>query len=128
MVRQLTFRIIIVISFLASFTACGPDTIFVRPHLDTPSQHISNGNRFLENGKVNDAFREFARARELDPQNALAHAGIGLVLVQKGDLENALKNLVLAENVADDVQDHVAVQKGYERYYEAVRIRQSIKP
>ena len=65
---------------------CGPDTILVRPGLDTPGQHVANGHKLLQRGKVEDANREFNRARELDPQFFKAYIGLGVVLGLKGDL------------------------------------------
>jgi Flp pilus assembly protein TadD len=92
----------------------------MRPHLDTPSQHIDNGKKLLDRGKADDAYREFARARELDPSSAQALAGLAMALVQQGDLQTALKYLNEAEKLAADSQDHAYIQKGYDLYDEAL--------
>ncbi|MGD9248318.1 MAG: tetratricopeptide repeat protein, partial [Desulfobacteraceae bacterium] len=60
------------------FIGCGPDTIFVRPGLDTPSQHVANGHQLLEQGKFDAACREFDRAKELDPSYIRAYVGLGV--------------------------------------------------
>lgn len=107
------------------FFGCGPDTIFVRPGLDTPSQHVSNGNQLLERGKIDDAHREFERARELDPACVNAYIGLGVVLGKKGDIEAGMKTLALAEGMADSAIEHEAVQNGYAKLKELKRIQQA---
>ncbi len=96
-------------------TGCGPDTILVRPELDTPAQHLANGEVFLETGKYNDAFREFLRARELDPRNVSAHVGMGLAAGYNGDVEAGLNHLAEAESYVRSIEDRTALKKGYER-------------
>ena len=53
--------------------------------LDTPENHVNNGNILLKSGKIDDAFREFSRAQELDANYAPAYVGLGLVYGVKGD-------------------------------------------
>ena len=102
---------------------CGPDTIFVRPGLDTPSQHVANGHQLLERGKIEDAYREFDRARELDPNYVKAYVGLGVALGRKGDIDAGMKNLAIAEKMAKSVQEHEAVQEGYARLNQLKRMR-----
>lgn len=94
-------------------TGCGPDTIFLRPGLDTPSQHVANGNQLLDVGKVDDAFREFERAKELDPNYVRAYVGIGVALGRKGDIDAGMEALAMAEKMADSAPEQDAVKKGY---------------
>lgn len=103
---------------------CGPDTIFLRPGLDTPSVHVANGNNLLERGKVDDALREFQRAKVLDPNYAPAYVGLGIVLGQKGRIDDGFKTLDLASKLADNEKDRTAVQQGYVRLHELERDRE----
>lgn len=100
---------------------CGPDTIFLRPGLDTPSVHVANGNTLLERGKVDDALREFQRAKVLDPNYAPAYIGLGIVLGQQGRIDDGFKSLDLASKLADNEKDRAAVQQGYHRLHELKR-------
>jgi len=111
--------------FLASalwflITACGPDIIMVRPHLDSPTLHVSNGNLLLDRGKAEHALREFNRAQELDPENAQAYAGMAVILILQGDLEEARRCLEKAQRLAESAEDRQAVEVGMQQYNEAV--------
>lgn len=92
---------------------CGPDTIFVRPGLDTPEQHVVVGNQLLERGKVEDAYREFSRARELNPHFIKAYIGLGIAMAQKGEIEKGMLFLDQAKQMADTSETLKEVQKGY---------------
>ena len=94
---------------------CGPDTIFVRPGLDTPSQHVANGHQLLEQGKFEDACREFDRAKELDPNYIRAYVGLGVALGKKGDLEAGFRSMAEAKKMAGSTQDFEMIQQGYEQ-------------
>jgi len=109
------------------FLGCGPDTIFVRPGLDTPSQHVANGHQLLERGKIDDAYREFQRARELDPKYVNAYVGLGMALGQKGDIDAGMANLAMAEKMAGSDREHEAVQNGYAKLKELKRMHQERK-
>lgn len=98
---------------LMLLTACGPDTIMVRPGLDTPSQHVLNGHQLLERGKPEDACREFMRAKELDPHYAKAYVGLGLALGYKGEFQKGMETMDQAKAVANNADDLAAVEKGY---------------
>jgi tetratricopeptide (TPR) repeat protein len=94
---------------------CGPDTIFVRPGLDTPMQHTNNGQQLLQRGKFEDACREFNRAKELDPYYVRAYIGLGLALAHKGDFEAAKASMDQARRIAGNSQEISEVRKGYEQ-------------
>lgn len=111
--------------FISFFLAgCGPDTIFVRPGLDTPSQHVANGHQLLERGKIDDAYREFVRATELDPNYVKAYVGLGVALGKKGDIDAGMETMAVAERMAGSAREHEAVQKGYTQLNELKRTRQ----
>jgi tetratricopeptide (TPR) repeat protein len=102
---------------------CGPDTIVVRPGLNTPSLHVANGYQLLERGKVDDAYREFERAKELEPYCVKAYVGLGVTLGKMGDIDAGMKTLALAERIAGSAREHEAVQKGYAQLNELKRTR-----
>ncbi len=113
---------------LIIMVGCGPDTIFVRPGLDTPAQHVSNGRRFLQRGKLDDACREFNRARELDPDYVGAYVGLGVALGRKGDLDAGMEIMKQAERLSDSAQDRDAVEEGYRQLMEIKRRTESESP
>jgi tetratricopeptide (TPR) repeat protein len=94
---------------------CGPDTIILRPGLDTPAQHVENGQQLLLRGKLEDACREFNRAKELDPLYVKAHIGLGIALARMGDLTAASSSMDQARRIAGNSQEIEEVRKGYEQ-------------
>lgn len=117
--RKTTYLIVLLLGFI--MFGCGPDTIFLRPGLDTPSVHVANGNNLLERGKVDDAYREFQRAKALDPSYTRAYIGLGIVLGQKGRIDDGLKTMDMASEMADNDKDRTAVEQGYLRLHELKR-------
>lgn len=117
--RKTAYAFVLLLGFIVS--GCGPDTIFLRPGLDTPSVHVANGNNLLERGKVDDAFREFQRAKVLDPSYTPAYVGLGIVLGEKGQIDDGLKTLDMASEMADNDKDRTAVEQGYLRLHELKR-------
>lgn len=113
------------LSFL--IMGCGPDTIFVRPGLDTPAQHVETGFQLLQRGKMEDACREFDRAKELDPLFVKAYIGLGIAQARKGDFTAASASLDQARRIAGNSQEIEEVQKGYQRF-EEIRGRQAVTP
>lgn len=122
MTKTRWFALMVVLG--VGLSGCGPDTIFVRPGLDTPAQHVANGHQLLERGKIDDACREFKRAKELDPDYITAYVGLGLALGQKGDIEAGMHNLSIAKHKAVSVKDFEAVQQGYDQLNEMKRLMQ----
>lgn len=94
---------------------CGPNTIFVRPGLDTPAQHVANGHQLLQRGKVEDACREFNRAKELDPLFVKAYIGLGVALGHKGELSAGMSAMDQANRLASNPQELSEVREGYEQ-------------
>ncbi len=104
--------------FAVLIAACGPDTIFVRPALDTPAQHVDNGRQLLHRGKVEDACREFKRAKELDPGFVDAYIELGIALGYKGDFEDGFASMDQAMQMAKTPEQKSRVRKGYEKLNE----------
>jgi tetratricopeptide (TPR) repeat protein len=69
--------------------ACAPASRGTNSWLDTPVHHVNNGNTLLKSGKIDDALREFNRAKELDPNYSSAYVGLSLVYGLKGDNETS---------------------------------------
>lgn len=92
--------------------ACGPDTIFVRPGLDTPEQHVANGNKLLERGKLDAAHQEFQRARELDSEFVAAYIGLSLVACQQGEVTEGRQLMQRAAALAETDEEKAQVDKG----------------
>lgn len=110
MSKRLYNTIIVLVLFL---TACGPETIFVRPSLDTPERHIANGRALFAQGKTHHALREFNRAHELDPYNLDALIGLAVTTGHCGDVDKGLIILKRAEEVAATEEEKQKVQEGY---------------
>ncbi|PIE66850.1 MAG: hypothetical protein CSA23_06820 [Deltaproteobacteria bacterium] len=96
-------------------TACGPETVFLRPALDTPAQHVQNGHLFLSRGKIDAADAEFFRAKKLDHQYAPAYVGLALIQGYRGDVHGGLKILDQARTFAKTPEEINDVNDGYER-------------
>lgn len=84
--------------FLASLCvlflfSCAPTSMGTNSWLDTPEHHVKNGNTFLKSGKIDDALREFNRAKELDPNFSSAYVGLSLIYGLKGDDAASAMNL-----------------------------------
>lgn len=94
--------------------ACGPDTIFLRPALDTPAQHVKNGHSLLARGKVDAANSEFVRAKNLDDGYAPAYVGIALIQGHQGDVNGGYETLSQAKGLAATPEQMKAVDRGYE--------------
>ena len=112
---MLNRKICATIFFLLLLTACGPKTIYVRPNLDTPQRHVTNGWALLDQGKIQHALREFQYANELDPQDVAALVGTAVTLGHKGEFDQAFTLLEKAEGICTRAEDKVLVQNGYAR-------------
>ena len=110
------FILLTAASMLMMF-ACVPKPLPIRAELDTPLHHANNGNQLLKTGKLDAAFSEFARARELDPQYAPACVGLGLVDAFRGDFESGLENLKTANKFAEGKEQRASIHIGHMRFY-----------
>ena len=94
--------------------ACGPDTIFLRPALDTPAQHVKNGHSLLTRGKIDAANTEFVRAQSLDDGFAPAYVGLALVQGHRGDIDGGFEMLDKAREIAATPDEAKSVERGFE--------------
>jgi tetratricopeptide (TPR) repeat protein len=97
---------------------CGPNNIFLRHGLDTPSHHVNNGNQFMNNGKLEAAVVEFNRAIELDPNYAPAYVGLGLVAGYQGNPEKGFAIMENARALAQNEEQRKKVEAGFKKLQE----------
>lgn len=116
MVSRKSFWVIVGICMFL-LCACGPKALAPEAELDTPMHHVKNGNKLLKAGKIEDALREFNRAKELDPKCAPAYLGLGLVHGLKGESGEGFNAMKKAERYAEDKEQNAAVNVGYMRLY-----------
>jgi len=100
--------------FWVLLVACGPDTIFLRPALDTPAQHVSNGHSLLTRGKIDAANAEFVRAKNLDNSYAPAYVGLALVQGHRGNLDGGFETLEKARGIVATPDEAKAVDRGFD--------------
>lgn len=100
---------------LVLLVACGPNTIFLRPALDTPSQHVKNGHSLLTRGKIDAANAEFVRAKSLDDRYAPAYVGLALVQGHRGDLEGGFETLDKARSMVATPEESEAVDRAFDQ-------------
>ncbi|MCJ7617574.1 MAG: S-layer homology domain-containing protein, partial [Desulfobacterales bacterium] len=97
--------------------ACGPKAVAPKAELDTPEHHVTNGNKLLKAGNIDKAFKEFNRAKMLDPEYSPAYVGLGLVYSLKGDFKKGFNSMDKAENLAKGKKQELGVNIGYMRLY-----------
>ncbi|BBO84388.1 hypothetical protein DSCO28_49540 [Desulfosarcina ovata subsp. sediminis] len=95
--------------------ACGPDTIFLRPGLDTPDQHVKNGHSLLSCGKIDAAHTEFLHAKRLNAAFVPAYVGIALVQGHRGDITGGFETLRQARQLAITQKEIGTVDQGVEQ-------------
>jgi tetratricopeptide (TPR) repeat protein len=94
--------------------ACGPETILLRPSLDTPAHHVENGYKLMAYGKIDAAMQEFSRAKELNETYAPAYVGLGIACGKKGQLAEGRAFMKKAQKLARNAEEHKEVEMGYE--------------
>ncbi len=104
-------------TFILFLMACGLKAVPPEAMLDTPLHHVVNGKKLLKSGKIEAAYYEFNRAKELDSTYVPAHIGLGLVSAHRGDFANGLKAMKTARRYAMDDKLSIEVCVGYMRVY-----------
>ena len=93
MVRTLRFCMLLILALGFVVNGCGPKPIPEESILDTPDNHYAQGMREFKAGQMVAAVEEFQRATALDPDYPGGYIGMGLVLAEKGNFEEALKSV-----------------------------------
>ena len=116
----MTFKkLIIVMAALGIFLplSCGTIVLPPRAAIDTPLYHVKNGMIFLRFAKMEDAFREFTRAKELDHEYSPAYVGLGIFFGFKGDFEKGHENLKIAGRYAKGKEQTAGLHIGLMRFF-----------
>lgn len=108
------FVFILIGAFLVS---CGPKERKPVSQLDTPEHHTYTGIKLMNQGKYNDAQREFELALQLNKKFSKAHAGMGLIKAYRGDFDEAFKYMGKAKKYAETDEDKVFYHVGKLRLY-----------
>jgi Tfp pilus assembly protein PilF len=100
---------------LMILVSCGPETILLRPSLDSPAQHVDNGYKLMAYGKTEAAMREFKRSIELDENYSPAYVGLGIVYGMQGELVQGRTMIEKAKTLARSEEQRKEVEMGFER-------------
>ena len=95
--------------------ACGPDTIFLRPALNTPVHHVKNGHSLLARGKIDAANAEFMRAKNLNDGYAPAYVGLALVQGHRGDFDGGFETMEKARSMVATPEEAKEVDRGFDQ-------------
>jgi len=95
--------------------SCSPKAQQSLSRLDTPEHHTFAGIVLLNQEKLADAGREFELALRLDPRNAKAHAGAGLVKAYRGDFAGGLDAIRQSQNYARSNEERIFALVGVVR-------------
>ncbi|MBD3290241.1 tetratricopeptide repeat protein, partial [candidate division KSB1 bacterium] len=94
--------IFVVLLFTISIFGCGPKPEKEKSVLDTPENHFSRGMVDFERGNLDQAMKEFQRAKALNPDYAEAFSGMALVTARQAqDTENTEASEDLFEEAID---------------------------
>lgn len=92
--------------------SCSSNVRLRLTQLDTPEHHTFAGVVLLNQEKFADAGREFELALRLDPHNAKAHAGVGLVKAYHGDFTGGFDAIKQAEKYAQNNEEKILALVG----------------
>lgn len=96
---------------------CASQGALKQAEMDTPEHHCRVASDLQEKGDLDGALLEFERARGLDPSYSPAYVGVGLVLGEKGNFEDAFRNMDLADRYARTDAHRIAYHTGMIRLY-----------
>jgi len=87
MSRQILGSLIISILFTGSLAGCHG----MKARLRQAESHYEYGMLYLQNGKYNLAYREFEKARKLNPKDHRLYHGLGLINYFQGNFSSAIR-------------------------------------
>jgi Tfp pilus assembly protein PilF len=112
MFRRTAYRNLFVIapavSLVLFLVSCAPKSRVAAGEMDTPAHHTSVGTKFLDQGKYDEALREFELALSLDGKYAGAHAGLAVTRASQGKMGDARAAVKDAKKYAKTEEDIVA--------------------
>jgi tetratricopeptide (TPR) repeat protein len=79
------------------------DVLRKSPHKDRP--HFNLGVAYQEQGRFDDAIREYQTATNLNPNNVRAYNNMGVVYQKQGRLDDAIRKYQTAINLKQDYAD-----------------------
>jgi tetratricopeptide (TPR) repeat protein len=91
----------------------------VRP---SASVHLARGNKLSEQGKIEEAMREYRKAISLDPDYADPHVNLGVLLKKQGRRDEAIREYETAIYIKPDsaeAHNNLAIEYYYKRDYAA---------
>jgi tetratricopeptide (TPR) repeat protein len=112
-----TLIILVVITIGAFLFSCAPKERKPLSQLDTPEHHTYTGLKLMDQGKYDDAQREFELALQLNRKFSKAYAGMGLVSAYKDDFKQGFKYMDTAEDYAKSDDEKVFYHVGMVRLY-----------
>lgn len=116
-IREFCRTLIILLLAPAFFSQCAHELRPLENELDSPKHHAQTGFRLMEKRYLDDAKREFELALQNAPRYSLAHRGIGLLYLKRGDFGLASKSLGLAKDYAETKEDKALACVGFMRLY-----------
>jgi tetratricopeptide (TPR) repeat protein len=93
--------------------------------LDSSKHHTYTGIVMMNQGKLDDASREFDLARELNQQEVKSFAGTALIKAYQGDFESAFEYMAKADQYAVKKEDRLFVHIGKIRLYTMSRSKKN---
>lgn len=101
----------------AFIVSCAPKPRVAVGEMDTPAHHTNVGMKFLDEGKYDDAAREFDLALQMERTFSQAHAGMGLVKACQKEMDAAFDSLKTAKKYAKTWEEKEFVKVGYIRLH-----------
>jgi len=102
---------------LAGLTGCASHTRQPATAMDTPEHHVFNGMKLLEEGRLDEAEKNFSLALELEPEHSRAHFGLGLVQGQNREFAAGFTSMKKAVTTAGDSREKALAHTGYMRLF-----------
>jgi len=107
----------IIVLIGAFVLSCAPKERKPVSQLDTPEHHTFTGIKLMNQGKYNDAEREFDLALQLNAKFSKAYAGMGLVKAYNGDFDSAFGYMKKAKKYAKAEKEKVFYHVSMLRLY-----------
>jgi len=108
---------ILLITAMLFTISCAPKPRTAVGEMDTPAHHVNVGMKFLDQGNLADAQREFDLALQLSNKYSQAHVGTALVKAYRNDFKGALKSMETAEDLAKTQDEKEFMKIGFIRVH-----------